>query len=365
QFMGTPAYMSPEQAELSGLDIDTRSDIYSLGVLLYELLTGRTPFDAKELLAAGIDEMRRTIREKEPPKPSTRLNSLAQAELTTTANHRRTAIPRLIHSVSGDLDWIVMKCLEKDRTRRYETAVGLGSDIQRHLAREPVVARPPTSFYRFQKSVQRNKLAFAAGTAVVASLVIGLTISTVLFFRERAAREESKQQAFKAGQEAANAKEQEGVALAVVEFLQHDMLRQADSEAQVLANFEPNPDLTVREALERAASQIGDSFKDRPLQEAAIRWSIGDALKGLGESERAIPHLERAVELRRARLGSNDVQTLNSMNSLCLAYLYSGKRAQALPLCKATLEGRKVTLGATNQHTLESMNNLALAYHLN
>src|SRR5258707_5191152 len=160
QFIGTPAYMSPEQAEMTSLDIDTRTDIYSLGVLLYELLTGRTPFDADELFQAGFDAMRHIIREKEPLKPSTRLSTMLDAERTVTASHRHTEAPRLIHLVRGDLDWIVMKCLEKDRARRYETANGLASDIQRHLTNEPVMARLPTNAYRFQKLFRRNKLAF-------------------------------------------------------------------------------------------------------------------------------------------------------------------------------------------------------------
>src|SRR4030095_6149356 len=139
QFIGTPAYMSPEQAVLTSLDIDTRSDIYALGVLLYELLTGKTPFDAKELLAIGLDAMRRTIREQEPQRPSTRISTLAQDELSTTAQRRGIEAPKLLSELRGDLDWIVMKALEKDRAHRYETANGLAADIKRHLDNEPVV----------------------------------------------------------------------------------------------------------------------------------------------------------------------------------------------------------------------------------
>jgi len=174
QFIGTPAYMSPEQAELSGLDIDTRSDIYSLGVLLYELLTGRTPFDAAELLHSGFEEMRRIICEKEPPKPSTRVATLERKDQTTTAAHRASDPPRLISSLRGDLDWIVMKCLEKDRNRRYETANGLIADLRRHLANEPGQARPPTAAYRLRKAWRRHKVFWTATGAVVAALLLGL-----------------------------------------------------------------------------------------------------------------------------------------------------------------------------------------------
>jgi hypothetical protein len=160
------------------MDVDTRSDVYVLGVLLYELLTGTTPFDAKELMKAGMDEMRRKIRETEPVRPSNRLSGMTGQDSTTTAKRRGMESHRLIGLMRGDLDWIVMKCLEKDRGRRYETASGLALDIQRHLNNEPVIARPPSSAYRFRKLVRRNKLAFGAAAVVVLALVLGICVST-------------------------------------------------------------------------------------------------------------------------------------------------------------------------------------------
>jgi eukaryotic-like serine/threonine-protein kinase len=212
QFIGTPAYMSPEQAEMSGLDIDTRSDIYSLGVLLYELLAGRTPFDANELMSKGIDVMRKMIREQEPPRPSTRLATLKSEELTTTAKRRSADAAKLLHQLKGDLDWIVMKCLEKDRTRRYETANGLAFDLKRYLNNEAVLARPPSAAYKFQKAFRRNKLVFGAAAAVAGALLVGLGIAAIGWHQTRVERDRavqarkeaqvSEQKALQAGQRA-------------------------------------------------------------------------------------------------------------------------------------------------------------------
>ncbi|MDP2138773.1 MAG: protein kinase, partial [Candidatus Didemnitutus sp.] len=177
QFIGTPAYMSPEQAELRDLDIDTRSDVYSLGVLLYELLTGRPPYDPQSLVRAGIQEIRRIIREVEPPRPSTRVLTLADADRATVARLRSAAPGQLTSVLQGDLDWIVMRCLEKDRSRRYGTAHELADDVRRHLRQEPVVARPPTRLYRAQRFVARNRLACASTVAIALALILGTIIS--------------------------------------------------------------------------------------------------------------------------------------------------------------------------------------------
>ncbi len=214
QFIGTPAYASPEQAAASGVDVDTRADIYSLGVVLYELLTGRLPFDPKALVEAGLEAMRRMLREVEPPKPSARLTTLTSTDRTAIAKQRATEAAHLTTLLRGDLDWIVMKALEKDRTRRYESASAFAQDIRRYLGHEAVLACPPSAAYRFQKLVRRHRLAFAAGAAVAASLVIGLSVSTWLFFKEKAAREQAVEAKTQTQQALGEAKQQRTTAVA-------------------------------------------------------------------------------------------------------------------------------------------------------
>ena len=305
QFIGTPAYMSPEQAVMTSLDIDTRSDIYSLGVLLYELLTGKTPFDQQELLAAGLDEMRRTIREKEPPRPSTRLSAMAADALTTTAKHCHTDAPKLLHAVQGDLDWIVMKCLEKDRARRYETANGLASDIRRHLDCEPVIARPPSRLYEFQNTVRRHKFGFAAAATLITVLAIGILVSTSEAIRAtRAERGQTRlaQQAEEARVMAETdekiAKTQAAKAAAISDFL----LQMLRSAAPPLKGSE----YTVRQLLDDVSSGLTNQFIDQPEVEADVRATLGRAYHGLALADKSQPQLERALTLRRRIFGEHE-----------------------------------------------------------
>ncbi len=256
-FIGTPAYMSPEQADFSGLDVDTRSDIYSLGVLLYELLTGKTPFEQSELLASGLDEMRRTLREREPHRPSTKLDTLQTAELTITALRRHIEAPRLQLLLKGDLDWIVMKALEKDRKRRYETANGLAMDIQRYQSNEPVTARSPSRWYRFQKLVQRNRGVFATAGAVVLALMLGLGIATWLFFQER----EMRNRAVAAEQQAERARANEA------ELRRQSETREKITQATFLASQGK-----LAEADRVAATTV---FQQPTLDGAAVLRTLG------------------------------------------------------------------------------------------
>jgi eukaryotic-like serine/threonine-protein kinase len=384
QMVGTPLYMSPEQAEMSGLDIDTRSDIYSLGVLLYELLTGTTPFDKKRLREAAYDEIRRLIREVEPPKPSTRLNQSTES-LPSVAAQRRMEPAKLSKLVRGDLDWITMKALEKDRTRRYETANGLARDIQRYLSDEPVEACPPSTTYRLRKFARKHRTVLATAGTIALLLLAGVAASTWQAVRARRAQqaallaahaeaeqrefaEQQRDRAAKAEDEATRqrdlavlqkhrADEEATIAKAVNDFLRNDLLAEAAPDRNPRASK-----VTVEEILGKSAARIGGKFERQPLVEAAIRMTIGETYGALGQFAIAQSHLETALQLRSRALGDDHPDTLTAMNSLAELYFRQGQFDKAESLFQKALAGRRRVLGDENPATLISLNNLAFLF---
>jgi tetratricopeptide (TPR) repeat protein len=270
QMIGTPLYMSPEQAQLTGLDVDTRSDIYSLGVLLYELLTGTTPFQKERLKSVPFDEIRRIIREEEPPKPSTRISTLA-GDATALSALRHSDPRRLSLLLRGELDWIVMKCLEKDRNRRYQTANGLAADVERYLHDEPVEAGPPSTWYRLQKFARRNQAALLTATLVLFLVVAGLTISTLMIAQERdkaqAAAQEAQEQKAEAQEQRAAAVRQSTLADIKAEEAEKERKRAE-------TNFQRS-----REVVDRFLTRAAEDMADKPHMEKVRRALLEDALK--------------------------------------------------------------------------------------
>ncbi len=331
QFIGTPAYMSPEQAEMTSLDIDTRSDIYALGVLLYELLTGKTPFEQKDLIKAGLEGMRRMIREKEPLRPSTRVSSLHEAERTTTAKRRGLDPPKLIHLLRGDLDWIVMKCLEKDRTRRYETANGVAMDIRRYLNDEPVVAARPDALYTFRKFARRHRMPLATATAFAVLLVAGMIVTTSQTIRASRA---------------------EKVATSQARFLKSILESITPKVAQ-------GRDTTVlHEVFDNAAARIGKELADQPEVEAELRLTIGAVYISLGEYTDALAMTQESLRLGKTHLGPRHIIIAHALNNLGVIYSELSDLTNALSHDRQALEMKKELLGDEDPDVATSMSNV-------
>ncbi|HEV3165652.1 MAG TPA: serine/threonine-protein kinase, partial [Isosphaeraceae bacterium] len=399
QMIGTPLYMSPEQAEMSGLDIDTRSDIYSLGVLLYELLTGSTPLAKKRFATAAYDEIRRLIREEEPPRPSQRLST--SETLASLAASRKTEPAKLSRMMRAELDWVVMKALEKDRTRRYETANGLARDLERYLSDEAVEACPPSATYRLRKFAYKNRVALTTAATVALLLLAGVGVSTwqavravraetaALASRDSENRQRQAAEAERDAKERARAAEasersraeanerqarkEKEIADAVRTFLQQDLLSQADPNAQADAirqlggGFVAKDNPTISELIDRAAAGLAPAkiearFPAQKEVQASILQTVGEAYRGIGEYDKSIEMLTRAGEIRQSALGADHPETLNVLGSLGLAYSEAGKLSQAIELLERVHKVQVKTLGADHWNTLVTLSNLARAY---
>jgi serine/threonine protein kinase/tetratricopeptide (TPR) repeat protein len=340
---GTPLYMAPEQAVFNALDVDTRADIYALGVILYELLTGTTPIAREMVQRAALDEMLRVIREVEPPAPSSRIST--SEALPSLAVNRQVEPARLSRLVRGDLDWIVMKALAKERGRRYASALGLADDIEHYLNHEPVAAGPPTAAYRLRKFVRRNRTQVTAAALVLLALILGVIGTTVGLFEAR----RQKRQAEKG--------------LAQVTKM-NDILGSIFKDLNPANAQKDGKPLTavLGERLERATAEIEGEATGDPLAVARMQMTLGASQLGLGYPDRAIVLFTKARATFTAALGPDHPDTLQSMNNLALTYFHAGQNDRAMSLFDETLTLLRAKQGPDHPYILTSMNNLANCY---
>ena len=374
RLIGTPEYMSPEQADLGSADIDTRTDVYSLGVLLYELLTGALPYDAQRL-RTSYSEMQRIIREDEPPRPSSRVRAAGEAAVEI-AGRRSTDAGSLRRELRGDLDWITMRALEKDRTRRYASPLDLAADVRRHLQDEPVLAGPPGTAYRAGKFVRRHKLGVVAGTVLVLGLVTGVVGSTAGLLRARSAEAQARQEAARSERVSellaevlgdVNAERAGRGLLADLRERVRDSLEARGPGEQVEATLISFDELMAgvnmtdsglrlidTEILARAADAVEAELDKDPVIAGRLVHTIGVTYEELGLYGPAEKHLLRAVEVRRTTLGDMHEDTLSSQYRLGVVHMRQGRIDEALQLAEETLATQNRLFGADHEGTLRS-----------
>ena len=385
--IGTPLYMAPEQAAFNAVDVDTRADVYALGVILYELLTGTTPLTREAIKRAALEEMLRLIREQEAPAPSSRLSS--SDSTPSAAANRRTEPAKLGRFVRGELDWIVLKALAKERDRRYDSATGLARDVERFLNHEPVAAGPPSARYRLKKFVRRNRGSVVATGLVLLALVLGMVGTALGLVRadqrrrdaETAWTAEATQRALAQANEARaiEAAEQAGRATLRAEEKQKEAERNLafakkgnEILGSVFAGLDPKKIAesgrplqdVLRENLGKAVKELEGSAIGDPLDVAEMQNILGSSLLGLGEHALAIEVLSKALRTRQAKLGPDHRDTLISMNFLATGYKNAGQFDKALSLFQEALELSKARFGPDDPLTLATMSNLAQGYHV-